>query len=148
MLASTFSRFPKRSCDCPSRLHLLEKEEEEEEKDRGKYQCSRRRKRGTGCPRAKGRRGARFGTDVPIEKSGWSVRWTISVYIVIQARGNRRKRAYWCIRSSLEAKAPRARAGAPARSFVWRLIPVSRLDKPKRVILQRLRSRISTRFSS
>lgn len=42
----------------------------------------------------------------------------------------------------------RARAAAPARSFVWRLIPVSRLDKPKRVILQRLRSRISTRFSS
>lgn len=65
--------------------------------------------------------------------------------------GNELTGAFW-VRSLAKAtegsSSARACSGSRARSFVWRLIPVSRLDKPKRVILQRLRSRISTRFSS
>lgn len=87
-------------------------------------QCSRRRKRREGAVhevdtgREREREGPRFGTDVPIEKSaGWSVRWTISVYIVIGERlGNELTGAFAGLTSP--AKAPRARAGALVRLTV------------------------------
>lgn len=89
---------------------------------------------------------------IGITSGGWSVRWT-GLPVHSYTREPQETSLLVHSRAALwrrQAKVPLARVQrAPARSFVWRLIPVSRLDKPKRVILQWLRrSRISTRFSS